>query len=174
MIERLNAPSDSQIEALARLWEASVRATHHFLTEEDIRFFRLMVAGGIHSMACLYVIREHRSENSPAEYTAFMGIGDDKIEMLFVDPRYRGHGLGRRLVEFAVRECGVRRVDANEQNTQAVGFYRRMGFGIESRDGTDPAGKPYPVLHLVFGKETSSAEPAADGTGTEPPCRKRV
>ena len=51
----------------------------------------------------------------------------------------RGKGLGRELVEHVTTHCGVRRVDVNEQNTQAAGFYARMGFRIVSRDTLDPS-----------------------------------
>ncbi|MDR2390851.1 MAG: GNAT family N-acetyltransferase, partial [Planctomycetota bacterium] len=37
----------------------------------------------------------------------FMGIKGSKIEMLFLDPAFRGHGLGRRMIEFAVKEFGA-------------------------------------------------------------------
>ena len=36
----------------------------------------------------------------------------------------------------------------NEQNPQAIGFYLKMGFEVESRDELDGLGKPYPLLHL--------------------------
>ena len=40
MIEHLTQPSPAELDALTALWEASVRATHDFLSEEDIPFFR--------------------------------------------------------------------------------------------------------------------------------------
>jgi len=58
--------------------------------------------------------------------------------MLFVAPKARGKGVGRQLVEYLVRERGIRRVDVNEQNTQAAGFYARLGFRVTGRDATDP------------------------------------
>ncbi|WP_374755463.1 hypothetical protein [Runella slithyformis] len=42
----------------------------------------------------------------------------------------------------------VQRVDVNEQNPQALGFYERMGFAVISRSALDGLGKPYPLLHL--------------------------
>ena len=68
--------------------------------------------------------------------------------MLFVAPSARGKGLGRKLVEHVTVHCGVQRVDVNEQNAQAAGFYARMGFRVVSRDALDPSGRPYPILHL--------------------------
>lgn len=149
MTERLLHPTFGDIEALTGLWEASVRATHHFLQEEDIAFYRPLVEEGIASAGELYVKR------NTSGFTAFMGIEGDKIEMLFVDPAHRGRGLGGQLIGFALRERGARQVDVNEQNTQAVGFYRHLGFRITGRDAKDPSGRPYPILQM----EIAPAEP---------------
>ena len=143
MIERLPAPAPHQLDALTRLWESSVRATHDFLAPEDIVFFRRMVREEALPAAELYVVRDN--ENS---FAAFAGVEADLLEMLFVAPSERGKGLGRELVEYLVAHRGVRRVDVNEQNAQAAGFYARLGFRIVSRDALDPSGRPYPILHL--------------------------
>lgn len=144
MIEKLATPAAHELDALTDLWERSVRATHDFLAPEDIPFFRRMVREeALSGVEELYVIRD--SENG---FAAFAGIESDRLEMLFVAPSARGKGLGRELVEHVAVHCGVRRVDVNEQNAQAAGFYARMGFHIVSRDALDPSGRPYPILHL--------------------------
>lgn len=145
LIERLTSPTSDQLDALTRLWERSVRATLDFLAPEDIAFFRRIVREEALQAVKLYVIR-----NDENRFSAFAGVGADNLEMLFADPSARGKGLGRLLVEHVVTHCGVRRVDVNEQNTQAAGFYARMGFRIVSRDATDSSGKPYPTLHLTL------------------------
>jgi len=42
----------------------------------------------------------------------------------------------------------VLKVDVNEQNDQALGFYKGNGFKVISRSEMDSSGKPYPILHL--------------------------
>jgi putative acetyltransferase len=42
----------------------------------------------------------------------------------------------------------------NEQNDQAVGFYRRMGFEVASRSAEDGLGQPFPLLHMELNKAT--------------------
>ena len=144
MIERLESPAPEELNALTGLWERSVRATHDFLAPEDIAFFRRIVREeALSGVEELYVIRD--SEN---RFAAFAGIEAGNLEMLFVAPEKRGKGLGRELVEYLVAHRGVRRVDVNEQNAQAAGFYVRMGFRVVSRSDTDPSGRPYPILHL--------------------------
>ena len=93
----------------------------------------------------LYVIR-----NDEGTITSFMGLSDDMIEMLFIHPLYQGKGLGRVLVEYAVLCKAIYKVDVNEQNEQALEFYRHIGFNITGRDSTDPSGKPFPILHMSF------------------------
>ena len=70
------------------------------------------------------------------------------LEMLFIAPAERGKGVGRKLMQYAVREWGVREVCVNEQNPQAVGFYERMGFQADRRSALDGQGRPYPLLHM--------------------------
>lgn len=172
MVERLTTPTPAELDALTDLWEASVRATHAFLAPEDIPFFRQMVRREALPTVDLYVIRktgagesgirdagtgESEAEESGAgkfgtgnsdAFAAFAGVSGDMLEMLFVAPEARSRGLGRVLVEYVTGHCGVRRVDVNEQNPQAAGFYRRMGFRTTGRNAVDPSGKPYPILHM--------------------------
>ena len=68
--------------------------------------------------------------------------------MLFVDPDEQGHGYGKQLIEFAIRQKQIHKVDVNEQNGQALRFYQNRGFEIISRDDLDSMGKPFPILHM--------------------------
>ena len=80
-----------------------------------------------------------------------MGIEKDRLEMLFLSPKERGKGLGRRLVEYGIRNYNIREVTVNEQNPQAIGFYRRMGFETYKRTDRDEEGNPYPLLYMKRG-----------------------
>ena len=130
------------IETLACLWERSVRASHHFLTEGDIANLKPYVKEALLVIGTLLVAR------SGQEYAAFCGIQDGKIEMLFAAPEHFGKGIGRQLVGIAVKEHGVTLVDVNEQNPKAAGFYRHMGFEEYRRDETDDQGNPFPILRM--------------------------
>ena len=68
--------------------------------------------------------------------------------MLFVAPEERGKGIGRVLVSFAAEQFSANEVTVNEQNTQAVGFYEKMGFASYRRTQTDEQGGPYPLLYM--------------------------
>lgn len=56
--------------------------------------------------------------------------------------------MGRLLVADAIHRLGATRVDVNEQNEQALGFYRRLGFEVVGRSALDGQGRPYPLLHM--------------------------
>lgn len=163
MVERLASPAAHELDALTDLWERSVRVTHDFLAPEDIPFFRRMVRQEALPAAEIYVIRD-----SGNGFAAFAGIGADRLEMLFVAPSARGKGLGRELVEHVAVHCGVQRVDVNEQNAQAAGFYARMGFRVVSRDALDPSGRPYPILHLERRQTTGRLSAARSARSAYP------
>ena len=134
--------SERQHAQFIRLWEASVRATHDFLTEEDLRFYQTFLPGALTEVDLFYLAAP---DGKP---TGFIGIAGDKIEMLFIHPSAQGKGLGTRLIDFAIHTKHARRVDVNEQNRRAALFYYKRGFELSGRDAEDGCGKPYPILHL--------------------------
>jgi len=128
---------------LVEVWEAAVRATHHFLSESDIQFFKPLVLQELLTLEHLLCVRDLEGG-----LVAFVGVAGDKMEALFVHPSCQRAGAGRRLARHAVVELGATAVDVNEQNHQAVAFYRRLGFEVEGRSEVDGTGKPFPLLHM--------------------------
>jgi putative acetyltransferase len=137
---------DADRDALLVLWERSVRATHDFLTEEDIGFLRPLVGQALASGA-LEVWVLVSAADAPL---GFLGMAGDRIEALFLAPEQRGGGLGRRLVDHAqaLRPGCALALDVNEQNPAARGFYERLGFVVEGRSPLDSTGRPFPLLHM--------------------------
>ncbi|HEX6819090.1 MAG TPA: GNAT family N-acetyltransferase [Ktedonobacterales bacterium] len=130
---------------VVEVWEASVRATHHFVTEADIQIFKPLVWDGLREVPAEHLLAVRDGEG---RVVGFIGVVDDEIAMLFVHPDWRGRGIGRRLLTHAVTTLGATRLDVNEQNDQALGFYRRMDFTVVGRSERDYTGKPYPLLHM--------------------------
>ena len=128
---------------LLGVWERSVRATHLFLSDGEVRSIREYVPQALLGVAHLLVAKDEAG--APA---AFMGVEDGALEMLFIDPEERGKGLGRRLLRLGIESCGVRRLAVNEQNPRAAGFYEHMGFEAYARSETDEQGNPYPILYM--------------------------
>lgn len=78
----------------------------------------------------------------------FVGVENEKIEMLFVSADKRSCGVGRKLVAYAVDNFAANVVTVNEQNPQAIGFYERLGFETFLRTDVDEQGNPYPLLYM--------------------------
>ena len=138
-------PTPQDYDELLTVWEASVRSTHHFLTEENIQFYKPLVPNQYFQAVELYIIR-----NREGKIAAFMGLSDELIEMLFVHPDEQGKGYGKQLMQYALHEKHIYKVDVNEQNEKAHRFYLHMGFQLIGRDETDPSGNPFPILHLQW------------------------
>ena len=130
------------IERLVSVWERSVRATHAFLSEEEVAEIKPFVPQAIMGVETLVVAARD------GEPVGFMGVEGGHLEMLFLDPAARGRGLGRRLLEHGIARLGVTELTVNEQNPQAVGFYEHLGFKTYRRTELDEEGRPYPLLYM--------------------------
>lgn len=137
----LASPADAG--QLFDVWERAVRATHHFLGEEGIQHLVPLVRQVLGEFTPIHCVRDEHGT-----IVAFMGCSGDSLEMLFVDPAQHGRGVGSALLRYAIEVLGALRVDVNEQNPQAVGFYLHKGFALASRSELDGFGHPYPILHL--------------------------
>jgi len=142
---KIDTVTRADYPALIALWEASVRATHHFLPEAEIMALRPLILEHYFDAMTL-----HCARTEEGLIAGFSGVHEGKLEMLFVAPEARGGGVGSQLVEHAIGQCGATQVDVNEQNEQAVGFYRKMGFAVTGRSPLDGQGKPYPLLHMAL------------------------
>ncbi|MCX0421697.1 acetyltransferase [Aeromonas veronii] len=142
---KIDTATRADYPALIDLWEASVRATHHFLPETEILTLKPLILEHYFDAVTL-----HCARTEEGNIAGFSGVHEGKLEMLFVAPAVRGSGVGRRLVEHAISQCGATQVDVNEQNEQAVGFYLKMGFTVTGRSPLDGQGKPYPLLHMAL------------------------
>lgn len=131
----------SDYAILAGIWERSVRATHEFLTENDIESIRQALIPDYFPNVDIYGL----SVGGPI--VGFIGLSGNKIEMLFIDADKMGLGYGSALMAFAMNR-GATSVDVNEQNPAALEFYKSKGFKIIRRDETDEVGRPFPILHL--------------------------
>ena len=145
--EGVSAVGPDDYPCVVEVWEASVRATHAFVTEADIAVIRPLVRDSLPAVPHLLCVRE-RTGQGVGQVAGFIGVANGKVEMLFVHPAWRGQGIGRRLLGYAVTTLGARELDVNEQNPQALGFYLRMGFAVVGRSAVDSLGKPYPLLHM--------------------------
>ena len=139
----INERNSDLILQLVNVWESSVRATHLFLSSQGIEEIKKYVPQALETIANLVVAVD--KDNLPV---AFMGIENEKLEMLFIAPEERGKGLGKRLIRYGIENYSINEVTVNEQKPQAIGFYERMGFKTYKRTDHDEQGMPYPLLYM--------------------------
>ena len=126
---------------LMEIWESAVLSTHDFLKEEDFLYYKERLPVYFQYVNLFGFEQE-------GILIGFMGIAEGNLEMLFIDNKYRGAGIGKKLITYAIDNFQVTKVDVNEQNVQAVGFYEYMGFNIYKRSNLDGEGKEYLILHM--------------------------
>ena len=129
-------------QELIEVWECSVRATHHFLPEENIAELKPLIVQHYFDAV------ELRCVTQDGKIAGFIGVADSNIEMLFVDPTYIGQGIGRQLIEYSIEHMNASKVDVNEQNPKAIAFYEKVGFKKTGRSELDGQGNPFPLVHM--------------------------
>lgn len=137
---RENTSSDRP--RILEIWEASVRATHQFLSEEQILEIKAAVKSYANEASFL-VVSDHDDD-----VYGFMGMTGNKIDSLFIDPAHFGKSFGKLLVQYAFSLHSELYVDVNEDNPGATLFYKKMGFQVYERTDVDDAGRPFPILKM--------------------------
>lgn len=131
------------LNTLLEIWEDSVRATHNFLSDEEVDQIKEYVPMALKNVEHLLI-----AEDDSGIPVGFMGVENSRLEMLFLSPAERGKGLGRQLLQYGIDNYSVQELTVNEQNPQAVGFYEHLGFQTYKRTEYDEEGNPYPLLYM--------------------------
>ncbi len=137
--------TENLVANLLEIWEKSVRATHTFLSEEEILKIKEYVPGAICNVETLLILCE---DDEISRLLGFMGIEGKKIEMLFLVPDAHGKGFGKMLVQHGIENFSVAEVTVNEQNPKAKEFYEHLGFKTYKTSTTDEQGNPYPIAWM--------------------------
>lgn len=124
-----------------------MRATHHFLSDADINSLKPLILEHYFDAVDLRVAKD-----GDDKIIGFIGVAEQNIEMLFISPAHRNKGVGSLLLKNAIKNQGASKVDVNEQNLHAIGFYQHLGFSIVGRSPFDGQGNPFPLLHLSLQK----------------------
>ena len=133
------------LSQLLEIWEDSVRATHHFLSDAEVNQIKKYVPQALTGVKHLIV-----AENEIGIPVAFMGTQDHRLEMLFISSKERGKGIGKQMLQYGMEQYGIRELTVNEQNPQAVVFYTHLGFETYKRADCDEEGNSYPLLYMTL------------------------
>lgn len=136
------------IQQLLAIWESSVKATHLFLSDEEIKNIKQYVPKALKEIPHLII-----AENKNGYPIGFMGIADQKLEMLFILNEERKKGIGKKLLRYGIVNYSVNELTVNEQNSLAKGFYEHMEFQVYKKTDIDEQGNPYPLLYMKRGKK---------------------
>lgn len=136
------------IEKLLEVWESSVRATHLFLSNDEINGIKQYVPEALNGVSVLIV-----AEDENGNPVGFMGVAEKMLEMLFVSNESRGQGIGKNLLQYGMEKHEIKELAVNEQNPLARGFYEHMGFEVYKRTELDEQGNPYPLLYMKRNNE---------------------
>lgn len=131
------------VEQLLKIWESSVKATHLFLSDDEISGIKQYVPQALNSVPILVV-----AENEIGNPMGFMGVADEMLEMLFISNECRGQGFGKQLLQYGIENYSIKELAVNEQNPLAKGFYEHMGFEVYKRTELDEQGNPFPLLYM--------------------------
>lgn len=140
------------LTALLDLWEDSVRASHTFLNNQHIAEIKIEVKAALQSSQNIITATDKK------DFLGFVGVEDNKIEMLFVASSAFRKGVGKALLKEALerylKDYPCILVDCNEQNAQGLAFYKSLGFEVVGRSEKDSAGRDFPIAHLKIDKTT--------------------
>jgi putative acetyltransferase len=138
-------PSESRDAArILDIWSKAVDATHQFLPPADRAAIGKEVESFLPQAPLTLAV------DASDHVLGFMFLHEGHMEALFIDPDHHGQGIGKALVQRALAPHPALTTDVNEQNGEAMGFYRRLGFEPTGRSDLDGQGRPYPLVHLRF------------------------
>lgn len=129
---------------IMEIWASAVQATHDFLAEEDFNYFKEVIPRDYLPHLEVYLIMDTN------EAKGFASVSEGNLEMLFIHDDSRGKGYGKKLYQFMREQTGFTKLDVNEQNPQAIGFYEKMGFKQVGKSEKDGSGKDYPIIHMAL------------------------
>lgn len=129
-------------QRLTDIWHRASARAHAFFSAEQLAEQRHLIAGVYLPKAETWVACHGTTP------LGFIGLLDDFIGGLFVDPPHQGNGIGRLLVDHAIAIKGPLTLDVYARNTGARAFYERLGFREVSRRPTDDHGLPFELIKM--------------------------
>lgn len=127
---------------LLTIWRTASEIGHPFFTQTQLDEQQQLVGDVYLPKAETWVAL------SKANPVGFIGLLGNFIGGLFVAPENHGAGVGKSLIEHALKIHGTLELDVYALNEGALGFYRRLGFVEIFRRPCDDNGLAFEVIKL--------------------------
>lgn len=144
MSKQIRLATTDDYPTILEIWESAVKATHDFLSEEDFIYFKQVIPTDYLPNLEVFILTERKVP------IGFSVASEGNLEMLFIHNDYRGRNYGKQLFHYMKDMYGINKVDVNEQNLPALGFYEKLGFKKIGRSDKDGSGKNYPMVHMML------------------------
>ncbi len=133
--------SSDKVQVL-HIWKTASAISHPFLSEDLVNQAEAMIRDQLLDMAEVW-IAEHQGEK-----VGFIALIGDEVGGLFILPQNQGQGIGRRLLEQALKTHSELTLSVFTQNPKAQGFYRSVGFKETARITSEFFGHEEIRMHL--------------------------
>jgi ribosomal protein S18 acetylase RimI-like enzyme len=147
---------DIRLRAIADRPDAFAVSLAQTLAETDEGWTSWATRSALGDAHILYVAEDSGTWIGMVGGMPAMPNGEAGAELisLWVDPAYRGHGLGRHLVEQIIswgRDHRVRQLElwVTTHNTAAIELYRKSGFRDEGKSQPSPSDASLSELRMV-------------------------
>ncbi|RIV82556.1 GNAT family N-acetyltransferase [Aurantiacibacter xanthus] len=146
---------------LSAIWFAASLKAHSFIGEARLIEQRRLIEEeylpkAVTFVACL--------DGQPVGFISLLG---SFVGGIFVAPDRQGAGIGRKLIAHALDQTGELTLEVYIANTQAMAFYRKLGFRELSRRDIDDSGLPFPNATLRLDQPIFALTPRLTVRGTE-------
>ncbi|NJK70616.1 MAG: GNAT family N-acetyltransferase [Microcoleus sp. SU_5_3] len=121
---------------LLEVWYQAAAIAHYFLPAEHFQTERTAIATDYLPIAETWVY-EHQGK-----VVGFISLLGQTVGGFFVEPAMQGKGIGRLLMDHAVRLRGSLEVEVFVQNATGQRFYDRYGFVPVGQSYHDGTGQP--------------------------------
>lgn len=71
-----------------------------------------------------------------------------RLKYFFVKNNEREKGVETKLIKYGITNFDINEVTVNENNIEAIKFYKHVGFEVYNRSNVDEQGNNFPILYM--------------------------
>lgn len=119
--------TNNDLEKIMQIWLDTNISVHKYIPQEYWTSNAKYVKEAIQE-AEVYVYEDNK------EIIGFIGINKGHIEGIFVEEKYRNHGIGKELIAYCKNKYNKLTLEVYKKNTKAIKFYEREQFKLIKED----------------------------------------